>query len=174
MAVTGPFLPTTNIWDVSQVYNLNIDPGLSELLVRLYLDLNRTSIVINAKDTGIYSTDIYTNGQTFFPNPALASNTTPKPTYRQVYRVTIDFGALPNNTTKSVAHGIPVNAAYSFTRIYGCSSNQTSKEFIPLPYVGTAGGSVELYADGTNVYVITSSNLSAYNITYIILEYIIQ
>jgi hypothetical protein len=172
--VSGPFLPTTNIFDISPLYSLDIDEGLRELLVRLYLDLNRTALVINDKDSGIYAAMVTTNGQSFFPNPILASNTTPQPTYRQVYRMVVNFGALPNTGTKSVPHGITVTSQTSFTRIYGCSSNQTSLEYIPLPYVGIGGGSVELYADATNVNVVTSSNLSAYNVTYIVLEYIIQ
>jgi hypothetical protein len=173
--LTGAFVPTTNVWDVSEVYGVkDLSPELRELLVRLYQNLNVMAQVLNIKDSGYYVLTDFVNGQKFFPNPALNSTTATQPTYRQVLRTVVNFGALPNAGTKSVAHGLPVNINYTFTRIYGCSTNPNTL-FISLPYVYISApglGPVELWADPTNVNITTTVNLSAFTTTYIILEYI--
>ena len=43
----GTQLPTTYIWDVSQIQNLNISSDFKELLIRLYQNLNTMANVIN-------------------------------------------------------------------------------------------------------------------------------
>lgn len=171
----GAFISTTNVWDTSQLYSVDIkSPEFKELLVRLYQNVNNISTILNLKDTGYYDVQEFVNGQLFFPNPALSSSTAQTPSYRQVYRLVVDFGALPNATTKSVAHGLTIGSGYSFTRIYGCATNP-STEFIPLPYSSsTANNNIELNVDTTNVNVTTSIDYSAYTKTYIILEYITQ
>ena len=85
----------------------------------------------------------------------------------------INFGALPNAGTKSVPHNIPINGSYTFTRIYGAASDTTGLNYIPLPYASpTAANNIELNLDATNVNIITGSNRSNFNITYVIVEYI--
>ena len=171
----GLFVPTTNVWDVSQIYQANIDnPALVELLVRLYQNINSIAIAINLKDSGIYFPQEFINGQIFFPNPANTSATQTNPNPRQVYRQVVNFGALPNATTKSVSHGITVTATTTFTRIYGTASDTTNKFYIPLPYASAAGNNAELYADATNVNIITTIDYSNFTICYVVLEYIQQ
>lgn len=169
----GAFVPTTNIWDVSQLYSVDINSqDFKELLVRLYQNINLIALALNLKDTGYYVLEEFLNSQLYFPNPALSSTTSLQPDFRQVFRKVINFGALPNAGTKSVAHGIDITSGYSFTRIYGCATNP-STSFIPLPYASpTLVNNIELNADALNVNVITGSNRSAYTICYIILEYI--
>lgn len=169
----GSFVNTTNVWDVSQVEQLDIKPELKELLVRLYQNLNLMSLVINTKDTGIYNNSQFINSQVWFPNPSLTSASTSNPVMRQVYRCVINFGALPNTTSKSVAHGITITASTTFTRIYGAASDTTDLEYIPLPYSSpTAANNIEVDVSSTDVTVTTGANVSNYNISYIILEYI--
>ena len=46
----GMMVPTTNVWDVSQIYNLqDISPELRELFVRLYQNLNKMALAVNLK-----------------------------------------------------------------------------------------------------------------------------
>lgn len=172
----GAFLPTTNVWDVTQVQSINIQPQeLKELLVRLYQNLNLVAQSVNIRDAAYYNTIEFVNGQLFFPNPALSSSTSQYPAFRQVLRKVINFGALPNTATKSVAHGITCTSATTFTRIYGCASDTTGKNYIPLPYASpTLANNIELKVDGTNVSVITGSNRTNFNVTYVILEYLQQ
>lgn len=171
---TGAFIPTNWIWDVQQLYQVEVtSPEFKELLVRLYQNINNMALVLNIKDSGYYNTSQFINGQLYFPNPALNSSTAQTPEFRQVYRTVVNFGALPNTATKTSPHGITCNAQTSFTRIYGCASDPVGLTYIPLPYASaTAADNIELFVDATNVNVITSANYSAYTITYIVLEYL--
>jgi hypothetical protein len=85
------------------------------------------------------------------------------------------MGALLDDDTLSVAHGIPITSTYSFTRIYGAATDQTGT-YIPLPFVSVSGtiiaGNIELYADETFVYVTTTGNGTNFTICYVVLEYI--
>ena len=165
------FLPTTYNIDVSRVYNTNVSsPEFKELLVRLYQDLNRICTTINLKDTGYYIEQELINSQLLFPNPA-----TQPSSYRQIFRMTINFGALPNNTTTSVAHNIDITNTYTFTRIYGAASNTTGLMYIPLPYVSTTTtNNIQLDVISTDVVITTTADYSAYTTTYVILEYVKQ
>jgi hypothetical protein len=175
-AQSGSFVPTSYIWDVARLYEIDVrSDEFKELLVRLYQNLNLMAIVLNGKDTGIYNTYELVNGQTFFPNPLLNSSTEVNPTFRQVYRLVINFGALPNAATKSVPHGITITPATTFTRIYATASDTTGNTFIPIPYASlTLVNVVEINVDATNVNISTGIDRTNYNVCYVILEYLQQ
>jgi hypothetical protein len=170
----GSFIPTTNIWDVSQLYDIDVNSDeFKELLVRLYQNVNNIALNLNIKDTGYYDVQEFLNSQLFFPNPTLNSSTQSLPIYRQVYRMVVNFGPLPNATTISIPHYIPVGQNYSFTRIYGTASNSTSTSFIPLPYSSaTSNKCIELSVTNANIVITTSIDYSAYVNTYVVCEYI--
>ena len=171
----GVYLQSTQVWDVTEIKDIDVTkPEFKELLVRLYQNLNQMSFTINNKESSYFDTAETVKGQAFFPNPAYSSSTPTKPEYRQSFNKVINFGALPNSTTKSVAHGIAINSGYTFTRIYGTSTNTTGLTAIPLPYVdpSSLANGILLSVDATNVNVKTAANYSSYNVTYIILEYI--
>jgi hypothetical protein len=172
----GSFVPTTNVWDISEIYQIeDMKPEFRELLIRLYQNLNLMALSLNTRDAAYYNTNEFVNGQLYFPNPALSSQTTTNPTFRQVLRMVINFGALPNTGTTTVAHNIPINSQYTFTRIYGAASDTTGLHYIPLPYASPVlANNIELSVDATNVIVTTGSNRSNFNITYIVLEYLRQ
>ncbi len=171
----GSFLGTTNVWDVGDIYNIEkLDPKLQELLVRLYQNLNNMSLSVNTRDAGFYdNANEFVNGQVWFPNPANTSLTSSNPAQRQVYRLVINFGALPNTGVKTVAHNILINTGYTFTRIYATASDTTGLTYIPIPYASpTLANNIELSVSATNVIITTGSNRSNYNVCYVILEYI--
>lgn len=170
----GAFVPTTNIWDVQNLYQTDVNsPEFKELLVRLYQNVNTIALVLNIKDTGMYQLSEFVNGQLLFPNPANNSSTAAYPANRQILRQVYNFGALPNTTTKSVPHHITCTAHTTFTRIYGAASDTSGFHYIPLPYASnSAGASIELNLDGTNINVTTGSDRTNFNITYIIVEYV--
>lgn len=172
----GLFVPTTNVWDVGNLYQIEVDsPQFKELLVRLYQNINTIATVLNLKDSGYYTTREFVNGQSFFPNPALNSSTDTVATYRQVFRTVVNFGALPNATTKSVAHNIVITAGYTFTRIYASASDTTGLTYIPIPYVDAAGvDGIELNVDATDVNITTTSDRTNYTVCYVVVEYIKQ
>lgn len=169
---TGLFVGTTNVWDVNQVYAANIEnPQLEELLVRLYQNICDISIALNLKDSGLYFGQQFINGQTFFPNPANTSQTQTAPAERQVYRLTINFGPLPNATSTSVPHGIPITSMTTFTRIYATASDTTGKNYIPIPYVENTGNNIGINVNSTNVTITTVDDRTNFNVCYVILEY---
>ena len=173
----GSFVPTTNIWDVGAIQEVDVNsPEFKELLVRLYQNINLIAIQLNGKDAGYYVLGEFINGQSYFPNPTTAAaNPTIPVVLRPVYRLTLDFGALPNTGTKSVAHGIVVDNNTTFTRIYATASDTTGHTYIPIPYISaTENREVEITVDATNVNITTSANLSNFNQCYVVLEYMKQ
>lgn len=171
----GSFVPTTYIWDVAQLQQIDVtSPAFKELLVRLYQNINNIAISLNTRDAGYYVLQEFLNGQVYFPDPTLVPTTT-TPVVRQVFRFVVNFGALPNAGTKSVAHGLAVTTDWTFTRIYATASDTTNRVYIPIPYASpTLANNVELYVDSTNVTIVTGSNRSSFDTTYVVLEYIKQ
>jgi len=171
----GAFVGTTNVWDVSEIYNKEgLSEPLKELLVRLYQNLNNMSVLLNLKETGYYPMQEFVTSSQYFPNPTINDSQTTA-VYRQVYRMTVNFGALPNATTKSVAHNIPVMNGYSFTRCYAMATNPATLTSLPIPYAAlTLNQNIQISADQTNVTIITGIDYSAYTTTYVVLEYIKQ
>lgn len=170
----GGYVITTTIWDPSQIYQANLSPELTQLFVTMYQNLNLMSLVLNAKETATYPNqfETVTNGA-YFPNPAYSSATPVKATLRNVFRTTVNFGALPNAGTKSVAHNIPFNGSFSATRIYGAASDTTGLTYIPLPYASpTLNENIKLDVTATQVTVTTGINRSNYNLCYIVIEYL--
>lgn len=170
----GAFLPTTSVWDTSEIQTVDINSQeFRDLLVRLYQNINNIALSVNIRDAGYYDQTEFINGQLFFPDPSLSSTTAQTPTYRQVFRKVVDFGALTNSSTKNVAHDLDMSVAtYIFTRIYGCASDTVGKNFIPLPFGG--GAPISVSVNATNVSVTTTSNRTNFTTTYIVLEYIKQ
>ena len=79
-----------------------------------------------------------------------------------VYRKLINFGALPNATAKSVAHGIDVSYN-NFIAIRGMASGG---DIIEFPVVNNGNLAGYAYIDGSNLIVKTSTNLSTYNAVF--------
>jgi hypothetical protein len=168
-AFGGAFIPTTNVWDVTEIQNLDLDPGLRELLVRLYQNLNRMSLLINLKDTGYYVTFETINSQMWTPAGPVATNN-----YIPDFRIVVNFGTLPNTATKSVAHGLQgISGTWSFTRIYATASDPIGLTYIPIPYASPVlANNIELNVDATNVNITTGSDRTNYTICYVVLEYL--
>ena len=164
----GLFLPTTPMYDVG---DLN-EETLKQLIVQLTQFTNNIAIILNQKDTGIYPLQQIVNGQTFFPNPALTSDTPQTPEPRQVYRQVFLTGPLPNAGILLIPHNIPITNIYTFTRIYGTASDTTGLNYIPLPEAFVNGNIVDLAVDATNIIIHTNWNASNYNIVYIVLEWL--
>ncbi len=172
----GQFVPIGQIIDSQEINdNPKIEADLKQILIRIVQALENHAQSINLKDTGLYSLQEFVNGQVYFPNPALSSATAQLPTQRQVFRVTVNFGALPNAAVKTVAHGIVVDANTTFTHIYAAATDTTAFQGIPVPMVFTAtANSVDLQVDATNVIIETDFNATNYNVCYVVLEYIRQ
>jgi hypothetical protein len=173
-ANTGMFVPETNVWEISQLRDINVNtPEFKELLVRLYQNINNIAIALNQKETGVYPLAEMVNSQAWFPNPATSATTPRQPQYRGDYRIVINMGALPNAGTITIPHFLTPTPNWTFTHIYGTASDTTGLNYIPIPYASPVlANNIELSVDSTNVTITTGSNRSNFNVTLVVLEYL--
>ena len=88
-----------------------------------------------------------------------------KPLYRKI----VDCGALPNNTTKGVAHGIA--NIDTITNISGTSwMNDGDGTTIPLP-TASLTSPVVIYSDKSKIYITTTTDRSTMINSNVIIEY---
>lgn len=86
---------------------------------------------------------------------------------KPIYVKTISIGAMPNTTTKSVAHG--VTTIESIVTMYGAATTGTTN--VPLPYaVTTANQAMQINRAGANIDVTTGLDRSGWT-GYVTIEY---
>lgn len=87
----------------------------------------------------------------------------------EIKRVVVDCGALPNATSKSVAHNIA--SLGTVIRAYGMADNDTVQR--PLPYAdATATDIVELEISDTNVVLRSTGDQSGFTASHVVIEYL--
>ena len=142
--------------------------------IKLRQYLNDISVSLNVKETGFYLEQEVATGQLFIP--IFGTTKSNNISYRPVYRTVVDFGTLPNNSTKSVAHGISTTENYSIIHLYGSATDpgvSTITSAIPIPYASAVGANiVELNMDATNVNITTGTNRTNFTRTFVVIEYI--
>lgn len=163
---SSTLISITNTIDPALIRDIDINSSeFRNFMVSLIENINSISLAVNEKDIGIYSEYEIITGQKYFP----VSRKIERATKRKV----IDFGALPNTTTKSVAHGLDTTWGYIFTRIYAVASDTTGLTRLPIPYASsTAADIIELWADGTNINIKTGKDQTAFDTTYVVIEYL--
>lgn len=89
-----------------------------------------------------------------------------KPLYRKVF----DTGTLPNNNTKTVAHGI--SNLKNTIHVYGAAKNTSNGITFPLPFPSTqANAPIYVYVDNYNIIIGTATDRTVFTESYIVLEY---
>jgi hypothetical protein len=85
-----------------------------------------------------------------------------------IYRKVINFGTMPNATSRSVAHGISnleqIVTLYGISGVNGGASIPNAKDF-------PTGSHVRLKVDMTNITMVTEYDLSSITTSYVIIEY---
>ena len=122
---------------------------------------------INVREIGWMLNQQTITGKNFIPGvnaPTLQS-------YRTVFRKVIDFGTLPNNTTKSVAHGITFDSNFTLVDMWASATDPTGFTAITFSFGGTV---VYLNMDATNVNIITTANYSNYTRSFVVIEYLLE
>lgn len=89
---------------------------------------------------------------------------------RPVYKKTVNFGALPNNTYKSTAHGIS-NLSYIIS--FEGTAHSSSYSLV-LPYMNLTNTIyyIEVYFTDTNIVIGTKTDRSSYTDCYITMFYV--
>lgn len=157
--------------EVSYGNNINIQSS-SAKYIRISVN-NQTASNVVVKDlgatpsikvnnNGIYETIV--NKNVYLSSEVVIGEFMGKPLYRKV----INFGALPNTTTKGVNFNI--SNLEMFTNITGIATSGTNT--IALPYVHSNSiYNVGLSANTTQINIVTSSDRTSYTKCYVTLEY---
>ncbi len=169
----GAYVVTTNVWDVSQLYSIDVkSPEFKELLVRLYQNINNIANVLNIKDSGLYPTSEFVTSQSYFPDPAFTSSSTTTPVFRPVFRLVINFPAGLGPGVTAINHNITITANYSFVKIYATASDNIGFNYYPIPWASAAGATnIEIRVTATQVIITNNSGIVFTN-CYAVLEYI--
>jgi hypothetical protein len=131
--------------------------------------LRRIANTLNTREVGWYLDDETISGQSFIPGVSSTTNNYIKPLFRNVYRKVVDFGALPNAATKTVAHGIQITSSYTITRIYGAATDPVALSAQPIP-----NRDISLVLTATAIAISTTLNLSIYTRCYVVVEYMTE
>lgn len=175
----GAFLPINTVFDTQQLVSMDVkSPEFKNAIVKMREIINQICIVTNIKVSGYFPLFEFVNGKLWYPNPLLDDTTPQTPAYRQVFVLVINFGQLPNATSRSVAHNLTIGSGWRCTQIYGTATDQSlpaapTPWSIPLPYVDVAGvNPVQLDVTLTSVVVTTISDMTRFNACDIVMEYI--
>jgi len=155
------FLPESHIFP---------EDNAEEHDVKLRQYLNNISSAVNTKDSGLYTDEEVITGQQFVPT--FGTNTSSNLNYRDVFRKVIDFGALPNATVKSVAHGIDFDSNFTLVKLYGAATNP-GNQAVALPHSSTLAlaNNISVFLTTTHIQVQTGINRSVFTRCFIIVEY---
>lgn len=168
----GVFLPLTSVYDPASLQDVEgLQPQIKNFIISSTHQYNNIANVLNLKETGYYITAEILNSQVWFKQTVPTPDQSP---FRNAYRIVVNFGALPNAATKSIAHNIQGLTAgiMSWTKIYATSTDPAGNG-IPIPYSSnTANANIEINVDLTNVNITTAIDYSAFTTTYVVLEYL--
>lgn len=134
--------------------------------------LKGISNAINIREIGWLLDEELLTGKAFIPGVNTLGNSQPQQ-FRQVLRIVVDFGALPNTGTKSLPHGVIFDANFTLVSISISATDPVNFLAFSLEYWDNTGtSSITLNMDANNVNVITTSDYSAYTRSFIIIEYL--
>lgn len=89
---------------------------------------------------------------------------------KTIYKKTINFGALPDSSAKSIAHGI---SNLGWIVDFGGTAKATTGLVVTLPFCATSNiaGQMTLTLDDTDITIITGNDRTAFTESYITLYY---
>lgn len=119
---------------------------------------NEYSTSIGLGYSANYTNDLHTYSET---EHRVGTWINGKPLYRKV----INFGALPNNSEKIIAHNI--SNIDTMITVRAISTDGLQK--FPIPFV--ASNFIYIFATNSNITIGDNSNRSTFTTTYVILEY---
>lgn len=134
--------------------------------------LRKISNAVNIREIGWFLDEELLSGKAFIPGTNNAMDGGTSQQYRQVLRKVINFGALPNAGTKSVAHNIVFDTNFTLVFLGAYATNPTNLQAIPIPFASpTLNQNILIYIDSNNVNITTVLNYSIYTRCFVILEY---
>ena len=162
---TGSFVPTTNVWDVGRLYEVDVNSDeFKELLVRLYQNVNNIALVLNTKSTGYYINEEFVSSKLFF-NP----DSNDPLDLRPGFIISINTGALGAGVT-AVNHNIDVTNIFKWMFISGAATNTGTLVGYPLPFSSAVGNNIEVSVTATQVLINNNSGVT-FTDSQVTLEY---
>lgn len=167
---TGLFV-SSNVLSSVNIYKFNLNSKeFKDFLVKLSDLLSKLTTIVNLKTSGLHPLSEFITGETYFPGSGPVTRNIES---RPVTCMTINFGALPDTNTKSVAHGITFDANTTFVESSIMSTSTSLLKSISIPHASaTAIDIVEFNIDNTNVSIKTGKDMTDYDKTIIVLKYI--
>lgn len=160
---TGSFVQTTQVWDVAQLYDVNVNSReFKDLLVQLYQQINNIATVLNTKKTAYYLDDEFNNGSQWC-NP----NSNQPQDLRPGFTKVVVFGTV-NAGANTQAHGLDytANRVLTFTSISGAANETTTPQAYALP-----NSNITVSVTTTDVVINNASGVTFDN-AYVVLEYL--
>ena len=90
---------------------------------------------------------------------------------KDIYQKTINFGAIPNNTTKTVAHSITTIEELIFIEGYAENAEGGDNRWIKLSFINTSSQFMRVSCGLTNLVVKSVGDLSIFEECYMTLFY---
>lgn len=88
---------------------------------------------------------------------------------KPLYQKTVNTGALPNNTQKTVSHGL--TGTYRIVSIEGIALNTTNGIYTPMVRSNGANNFAEAIVEGSNIIIETTFNGTSFTNSYVTLKY---
>lgn len=147
------------------------EKNAEEYDVKIRQYLNNFAASINSKISGLYDELEVITGKKFLP--IYSTNQSSSSIYRNIYRKVIDFGVLPNTTSKTVSHGIGFTTDYSLIQAYGGATNP-GNNLIPIPYSSPASlaNNISLEVLPTTIRIGTGTDRTNFTRCFVVVEYI--
>lgn len=167
---TGQFIPTTSVFDVGRLYQVDVDSQeFKELLVRLYQQVNNIALSSNNKKSGYYILEEFITSAIYF-NPTSVPANDPLQ-LRPEFRKTFNIGPLAAGVT-TVAHNLAITNTWQFTHIYGAASDNIGFNYYPIPYASPGGAAnIAIRVDATNIIITNNSGVN-FTSCIVTLEYL--
>jgi len=146
-----------NFEDNNIAYPVSYTLDNNTLLDNLYKKTNELVNIINVKKTGIYGdVEALTSQKWLF-------DSTPTQ-FKEVFWITVECGTLPNTGTTNTAHNLAMTTNWEIANFYGVAKDPTAVNWIKIDHL--------IDIDATNINITTTSDLTAYTVSRVTIEYV--
>lgn len=134
--------------------------------------LKRITNAVNIREIGWFIDEEVLSGKAFIPGENASSTGASSQIFRQVLRKVVDFGPLPNTTTKTVPHGINFDDNFTLVDLWGAATAPPpSYQALLLPYEAVAADGISIFINQTDIVVVTQSDRTSFTRCYVTIEY---
>lgn len=133
--------------------------------------LRKISDGVNIREIGWYLDQELLSGKAFIPGVNNETGGTSQQ-FRQILRIVIDFGTLPNNTSKTVPHGITVDDNFTLIQMYAAATDPINLISFPIPFAATSTGAVQMFMNATDILISTNTDRTSFTRCFVVIEYL--